>query len=226
MKRLFSYGFLALAVAVLLVSSGIQFAFAPANAYNVSHGYAGSKLLLSDTVVPVNVLGTPLTNVPTYRAVIADLTPAASATDVTTVCGSATKTVKVTQVEATADATAAGVLDFYTFLRTASDVGGTSAVVTAASLDQSNASATATVTKWTANPASVGSGVMVSASQYVMPAAATPALPIVPWRFDAGTRNTQPMVLRGINQCLAIGFNGQTIPAGVVTHFNIEWTEE
>lgn len=220
---------LAVVICVLLAASDLQVCYKNADAFTMYHGTTTlnpNGLLSSPTAIVVNQNGTAITNVPTYRAVIADLSPAASATDVTTVCGAAGKLVKITQVEATADATSAGTLDFYTFVRAASDVGGTSAVVSAASLDSTAATPTAVVTKFTANPSSLGTGTMLAATQYALPAAVSTGYPFFPWRVDFGTRNTQPLVLRGANQCFAFGFNGQTIPAGTILHLNIEWTEE
>jgi len=164
--------------------------------------------------------------VATYHAVIADATPAATATDVMTLCGSATKTIKLTRVQATADATAAGVIDFYTFIRTAANTGGTSAAVTPASHDSNNAAATAVVLKYTANPSALGAGNMFAADHYALPAAASTGYPGTPWLEDMGIRNTQPVVLRGTANCFAFNLNGQTIPAGMNLYVTIEWTEE
>ncbi len=180
----------------------------------------------SDTSLQVNVNGNPVTNVPTYHAVVADLTPAATATDIVTISGSATKTVKITKIAITADATGASVLDFYTFIRSAADTGGTSAAVTAASHDSNNPAPTAAVLKYTANPATLGAGVMFASDHYALPAAATTGYPGTPWVVDAGIRNTQPIVLRGTSQFFTVNLNGQTIPAGTVVYVNIEWTEE
>ena len=178
-------------------------------------------LTSSSGVMYVNSVGL----VPTYHAVIADLTPAASATDVTTICGSATKTVAITRIQVTADAASTGVLDFYTFIRTTPDVGGASSVVAVASHDSLNPAATAVVLKYTSNPASLGTGVMFAADHYALPAAASTGYPGVPWVEDLGVRNTQPVILRGTSNCFTFGFNGQTIPASTVVYVTPEWVE-
>lgn len=164
--------------------------------------------------------------VATYHAVLADVTPAATATDVMTLCGSSTKTVKLTRLQATADATSTAVIDFYTFIRTTANTGGTSAAVAAASHDSNNTAATATVLKYSANPSALGTGVMFAADHYALPAAATTGYPGTPWLEDMGIRNTQPVVLRGTANCFAFSLNGQTIPAGMNLYVTIEWTEE
>lgn len=222
MKRIIALPILAVTFCLLLIASGLKVNYQTADAFQFSHG-AGKY---SDTMVIVDTSGVADTNINTYHAAIADLTPAASATDAVTTCGSATKTVKITRIEATADATNPSVLDFYTYFRTASDVGGTSAVVAAAPHDTTNPAATAVTTKWTANPSSVGAGTLLVANHYALPAAASTGYPGTPWIESFGNRNNQPIVLRGINQCFALNFNGQTIPAGTNVYYSIEWTEE
>jgi hypothetical protein len=162
----------------------------------------------------------------TYRAVVADMTPAATATDVVTLCGSASKTIKLSRIQVTADATNPSVIDFYSYLRTAANTGGTSSVVATATLDQTNSAATAVVTKYTANAAALGAGILIAADHYALPAAASTGYPGMPWIEDFGIRNTQPVVLRGTANCFAFGMNGEVIPAGTVLYINLEWTEE
>jgi len=197
-----------------LLFTGVDSVTGNAAAPVVDHGSGG---------VQVNTIGT----VATYRAVVADLTPAASATDATILCGSATKTIQVTGIEASADTTNPASMDFYVNLRSASDVGGTSAVVSSVALDQTpDSAATASLLKFTANPSSVGAGVLIVGSHYATPAATATGYPIPQWIETFGTRGTKPVVLRGVNQCLAFGFNGATIPAGASVYINWEWTEQ
>lgn len=164
--------------------------------------------------------------VSTYHAVLTATTPVATATDVLTLCGSSTKTIKLTHLQATADATAAAVIDFYTLIRTTANTGGTSAAITAASHDSNNSAATATVLKYTVNPSALGTGVVFAADHYSMPSAASTGIQSTPWAVDLGIRNTQPVVLRGTANCFAFNLNGQTIPAGMNLYVTIEWTEE
>jgi len=71
----------------------------------------------AEAIIDVDSFGNALNNIPTYRTGIYDLTPAANATDVFTISGSATKTIKITKLQVTADsASTAGVIDFYCFL--------------------------------------------------------------------------------------------------------------
>ena len=161
-----------------------------------------------------------------YRVQVADVTPAASATDVLTLCGSSTKTIRVDRVQATADATSPSVLDFYIYKRTTADTGGTSTNPTAAKFDSSDAAATAAITLYSSNPGSLGTGLLFSGDHYALPAASSTGYPGVPWVEDFGIRNNKAIVLHGTSECVAFGLNGQTIPAGTILYVGIEWTEE
>lgn len=161
-----------------------------------------------------------------YRAQAADVAVAATATDVMTLCGSATKTVRLVRIQSSADATAAGVIDFYVYKRTAANTGGTSAIVTAAQMDSNDAAPTAVVRLYSANPSALGAGVLLTGDHYALPAAASTGYPGMPWIEDFGVRNNRAIVLRGTSQCIAFSFNGQTIPAGLSTYIGFEWTEE
>lgn len=200
----------------------ILFLFLLFSAINQSFAFDNSKPPGDTNPIPM----TTSNGISTYRAQVADLVPAATATDVITLCGSATKTVYVTYIQATADATSASVIDFYVYLRTAANTGGTSTAVTPTKYDQLNASPTATIVKYSANPSALGAGTLVSGDHYALPAAASTGYPGVPWVEEFGKRNTQPIILRGVAQCLSFSLDGQAIPAGFGLYFGIEWLEK
>lgn len=162
----------------------------------------------------------------TYIATAWDIAPAATATDVFQVCGSATKTIRINYIRASADATAAGSLDFYIFKRTAVNTGGTTSAITPAQMDSNDAAPTATALKYTANPTGLGAGVAVLGDHYAMPAAASTGYPINVWDVQFGKRNDETLVLRGVAQCAEFSMNGQTILAGTSLYVTMEWTEE
>lgn len=181
---------------------------------------------LSVPASATNPLPTILPTPQTYSAVIADLTPAALATDVMVISGSATKTIKINRIQITADATSPSVLDFYVYKRSAADTGGTSSAVSIIAHDSTNATATASVLAYSANPSALGAGTLIRADHYALPAAASTGYPGVPWIEDFGNRNDQQIILHGTSEVVGIGFNGQTIPAGTVVYITIEWTEQ
>jgi len=162
----------------------------------------------------------------TYRCQVADVTPAALATDVFVLQGSATKTVKIKRIQITADATSPSVLDLYCFKRTAANTGG--AVTAPAVLKNvtANPAPTALVSLYSVNPATVGAGILAAADHYALPAAASTGYPGVPWVEDFGGADKQALELDGISEFLAVGLNGQTIPAGTTLYIMVEWTEQ
>lgn len=182
-------------------------------------------------VVPMSLDATGLAKaatVPaTYRVQIADVTPAALATDVLVLQGSASKTVKIKRIQITADATNPSVLDLYCFKRTAANTGGTLATApTILKNVTANPAPTAAVSLYSANPSALGAGILAAADHYALPAAATTGYPGVPWIEDFGGLDKQALELDGTSEFLAIGFNGQTIPAGTVVYVMVEWTEQ
>jgi len=163
---------------------------------------------------------------PSYRVQINDVTPVATATDVLTLCGSATKVIRVTKIEASADATGAAMVDFYIYKRTVANTGGTSAAITAAQMDSADAAPSSIVLRYSANPSALGAGVLVAGEHYEIPATTGNSYSSIPWNETFGTRNAKALVLRGTAQCVAFSLNGATLPAGLSLYVGIEWTEE
>ena len=181
----------------------------------------------AEAIVDVDSFGNALNNIPTYRTGIYDLTPAANATDVFTISGSATKTIKITKLQVTADsASTAGVIDFYCFLRSVANSGGTFTTPASVKYDSNNAAPTATVKAYTANPDTLGAGQFIFGDHYALANAGSSGIPIFPWVEIFGTSVTQPIVLRGVNQSFCFSLNGDTIPTDIELYVSIEWTEE
>jgi hypothetical protein len=161
-------------------------------------------------------------------------TPPATPTDLVTITGSATKTVKVWSIRLTTTNTAAGSQEFFLIKRSTADTTGTPVAGTVFPLDSANAAGTATVNHYTANPGALGTAVgTVNRVRIASPAA-------VPASFagvvtDAGyellpvMRNgigVQPITLRGIAEQLAVNFNGAALVAGQTHVYTIVWSEE
>lgn len=169
----------------------------------------------------------------TYSAAKVGLVPAASATDIFTITGSATKTIRVTHIEITATTTSAtpAALDVLLLKRSTADTGGTSTgSPTPVPHDSANAAVSATVLAYTANPTTgtlVGTAIR---NQKFFQTLATytatdfPAKDSLTWDF--GNRPGQAIVLRGIGDVLAINLNGVTATATASFNIALEWTEE
>ena len=158
----------------------------------------------------------------TYAVAGVAVTPAATPTDVVTVYGSATKTVRVKNVVVSGLATTAGSMDVSLVKRTAANVAGTSAAVTPAKFDSEDAAATATVKQYSANPGTLGAGIMLATKNLNMGVAGAGGTVV----FDFATRNDKALILRGVAQGLAINLNGQAVPGGGTISYAIEFEED
>lgn len=170
----------------------------------------------------------------TYSAAKVGLVPASSATDIFTVTGSATKTVRITRIALTATTTSAtpAALDVLLLKRSTANTGGTSTgSPTAVPHDSDNAAVSATVLAYTANP-TVGTLVGTALRnakffQTLGTSTATdfPAKDQIVWEFGRHA-GAQAIVLRGTSEVLAINLNGVTATATASFDIDVEWTEE
>lgn len=160
-------------------------------------------------------------------------TPAATPTDLVTITGSATKTVKVWSVRLTTTNTAAGSQELFLIKRSTVDTTGTPVAGAVFPVDSASAAVTATVNHYTANPGALGTAVGTVNRVRISSPAAVPAAFVT--NTDAGyellplIRNgvfLQPIVLRGIAEQLAVNFNGAALVAGQTHVYTIVWSEE
>ena len=162
----------------------------------------------------------------TFRYVAADVSPAATATDVLVLSGSSSKVIRVTKVSINGTATAASIYDHYVIKRTAANTGGTATTKTAAQSDSTDAAQTATLSLYSANPSALGAGIALEGNKTYLAASSTPGAAALPFVYTYGNRNDKAIVLRGTAESLAINFGGQAVPAGANLYINIEWTED
>lgn len=162
-----------------------------------------------------------------YSATKQGLALAASATDIATLTGSATKTVRVTHVEYSGLATTILNTSVELFVRTTADSGGTSTAPAAIPHDQNSAAATAAVAVYTANPTVNDGTARPIRSQKALHNLAAPAAGSESTRviWDFMNRPSQAIVLRGVAQQLAVNLAGVTV-AGGAADITFEWTEE
>jgi hypothetical protein len=197
-------------------------------------GTAVVKLTITNNVNTVYI-GAVVQNAPvdgskqSYRAASsASFSSAATATDIFTITGSATKTIRITRISITGTQTTPGYVSFFFIKRSAANSGGTSAAVTAVPHDSNNLAATATVLQYTANPTSLGAtvGTILSFKKVIqVPAVAgnvsSENIPDIYF----GNSPAQSIVLRGTSQVLAINLGGVTVTGGSWL-CTVEWTEE
>lgn len=160
----------------------------------------------------------------TYSASVVALATVTSATDVFTLTGSATKTIRLTQVRVSGTIdTAAQYVNLALNKHSAANTGGTSASITPIPHDSSDVAASATVLSYTANPTIGTSLGTVETSRYFAALSGT-AAPTTERVWDYTTRNGRGIVLRGVAQQVALNL-GTTANSGVF-NISIEWTEE
>lgn len=182
---------------------------------------ASAPLLITDNVLVT--LSVPSDGVKaTYGAGALDTVPvAAGATDVFTIAGSATKTIRILRVFFSGTRTASTSTNVTFLKRSTANTGGVSVALSAVPFDSNNVAATATVLAYTANPV-VGTLVgNIRNKKILIPA---PGVIGDTLEYDFGSLG-QTIVLRGVGQVMAISFNGVAIVGGLF-NFGIEWIEE
>lgn len=170
----------------------------------------------------------------TYSAAFFGLAPAASTTDLVCIAGSASKVVKVQQIELSGSAGTTLSLPATVLRRTSVNTGGTAASTTAnpantvSKRDTANPTHTATLISYTANPTIVDTSPTYIASKQLAVSLTTMATVSIPAVFDWGPDNSnlnQPPTLRGAAAQICVNFNGTSLASGLITG-SITWTEE
>lgn len=173
-------------------------------------------------------------NKSTYSAVSIGLVPAASATDIFCISGSATKTIKISGIRITGVAGTLTTVPLVVLRRASLDTGGTAALTTAApnltngASDSNNPTATATLIAYTANPTIVDTSPMYFRAQNLTTptVAAGTNTPPVDFTFGSTLPNfTQPLVVRGVAQQVCLNLQASSISSGVL-NIGMQWTEE
>lgn len=163
----------------------------------------------------------------TYTAT-ATFAAAATPTDIFTINGSASKTVKLLRIGISATETTSGIINLTLLKRSTVNTGGTSAVVTAVPFDSTDVAATASVKSYTANPTALGTLVgNLKNIKFVVPVAAVGANATSQVELVEcfGIAFAKPFILRGTGESLAVNLNSTTVTGNSFSIW-IEWTEE
>ena len=174
----------------------------------------------------------------TYSVSIDALVVASSPTTYWQLCGSATSTVRVTQVTIAGRQTTAAHADFQILKTSTAATGGTitalapfsSAAIVGIPSDSGFAAGTAKVTAWSANP-TVGTSLGAVWSGQLFLGNLTTGQSLPPLVATFGNRPASALVLRGTAQCMAIdstATNTGTVGpgSGNLMDISTEWTEE
>lgn len=179
----------------------------------------------NQSTLPVTL--TPSTTKTVYVCAAGPVTPPATPTDIITITGSATKTVRIFSIELSTTQTTQSTNTFFLVKRSTANTVGTSTTPTVVPVDSNDAAGTAVVRQYTANP-TLGTLVGNVAVQRVfgsVPGATATAgsgYTFDFWQDGAG----KGIVLRGTTQVLSINFAGAALPVGFSVSATITWMEE
>lgn len=148
------------------------------------------------------------------------IVPAASATDVVEIIGSATTTVEITRVTIGGVQTTAGQVLVNLLRRSTADTVGTQTAQTIVPHQATDAAAIAVIKAYTANP-TTGTLVGNVRSRRLPIGSATSLIPATVYEFG---ENTKPLFLAGVAQTLCINLAGATVTGGTLD-VEIEFTE-
>lgn len=209
---------------VLVTPEGASNARVSVSAFTSGSATANLRGTVNDSPIIRNVVITP-TERATYSSSVNSLTPPATPTDMVTITGSASKTIRVLKMILTCVQNTAGTNTFFIVKRSTANTAGTPVAQTEMPYDSNFPTASAVVVAYTGNP-TLGTTVgTIEARKVFTPANNTAVMRENIFDFSAG--GTKPgIVLRGTGQVLALNFNGAALPAGLNINCTIEWTEE
>lgn len=185
-------------------------------------------------VVPSQGLITATLNKQTYNAVSIGLVPAASATDIFCITGSATKLIKVAGLTIYGTAGTLITVPAVVLRRATVDSAGTAASTianpanTISKADTLNGTASATLIAYTANPTiNDASPTYVRSANITLPTTAAGTTPTnTVFTFGANLPQfTQQLTLRGIADQVCLNLQATSVSSGVL-NITATWTEE
>jgi len=152
----------------------------------------------------------------------------ATPTDMLVLSNPGTKTILVTQAQLQIAATASTTMTLFFIRRSALNTGGTSTTSAIASIDSTNAAATAVATLYTAAPTTNGT----AATVYVLTSTASAGGAGTVFGLQSASHGQttmavdfrQPITLRQ-NESLALNLAGAALPAGFAASYLLEWVE-
>lgn len=163
----------------------------------------------------------------TFSVSTALFTPAATATDIFIIKGSATKTIRIISLEFMGTATAATLVDLFLIKRSTANTTGTYVEGTAAKHDSQNSGNSNSAGHYTANPGALGTSAgTVKRVKALLTTSATVMTGLNKNQILTPGLD-QPITLRGVAESLALNFNGAALPAGSADwSINCTWIEE
>lgn len=156
-----------------------------------------------------------------YNTTIPTLIPGTAPTDVLVITGSATRTVRVLQINLWTTQTDPNLSEWFIIRRSTDDSGGTPASLTPRVHDTTDAAATAAIREYLANPTlGTSAGILARAKIYawgpgsLLVPASVSVQPGYTFDFTMGGQ-AKGITLRGTSDILVVNFNGATLPPGL-----------
>lgn len=180
-------------------------------------------------VIASDQVALPVSNTPifknTYSSAVSAFVSPLLATDIFTVQGSATKTIKITSIIISGTTTAGSGLSVSCTLvrRSTANTGGVTATPAIVPHDSTSPAATAIVRNYTSNATALGTSIGNIAAERITINTAGAINNNIYYEYQ--TRFDQGIVLRGTSEFLCINFGGITI-TGPLISISIEFTEE
>lgn len=167
-------------------------------------------------------------SVDTYVAAGFGIAPAASATDIACITGSATKVVRLQAIRVSGTAGTLITVPVVITKHTVANTGGTAAATTAlpvpTRIDSGDAAPTATTTAYTANPTIDSSVTTIDVAHLTLTTTGT-TVAMGNLLFDWSSRPySEPPTLRGVAQQVCVNING-TSPSSGLMAVSFRWTE-
>jgi hypothetical protein len=160
----------------------------------------------------------------TYSAAVYALAGYNGATDIVTITGSATKTIKIRKVRVGGITTGGNTqFNFRLIKRSTANSGGTSAAIPIVAHDSTDPAASATVLAYSAN-ATLGTYVGDISSSVVTLLKVNAVGTLINYLLYDDAMNDKSLTLRGINEVVAVNLNAVNTASNL--NITIEWTEE
>lgn len=163
----------------------------------------------------------------TYAASWAAFAPATSPTNILSITGSATKTIRILRIGISATQTTAGIINIQLNKLSSALTGGTPVSPTGVvPFDSASPAATATARTYSANTTGGGAVVgLIKNVKLTVPVVAAVGAAQNEYIFNFTSNYSKDLVIRGTSEVVSLTLLGVTLTGGSISTW-VEWTEE
>jgi hypothetical protein len=178
-------------------------------------------VLASDQVIPVT---TTSNLAATYSASITGLNVAANPTDIFTIVGSNTKTIKIISITFSATKTNSSIVDVILLKRSTDNTGGTFTTPTKVPHNSTDPASTATIRAYTANPTLGTLAGNLRSDKILIPSGTSSSSPITN-AIESVSTVAKPITLIGESEAISLNLNGVSVNGSSI-NISVIWIEE